>query len=198
MLIELIRHGETALQQEHRYQGSTDAPLSSVGRAALHAAGYVPEVLVVTGLKRTVETAEILFPGVPQRIAPELREMDFGVFEGRNYLEMEHDQAYRNWVDGMCLGKCPGGESKAEFCSRVCDAFLQLLKNVRCDVVEDGKIAIVAHGGTQMAILERFAVPRKDYYSWHYSSGQGVLLAETMENGQLSLSVLKTTDYTKG
>ena len=39
MRLELIRHGETALQKEHRYQGITDAPLSPEGRGNLHPAG---------------------------------------------------------------------------------------------------------------------------------------------------------------
>lgn len=65
MRLELIRHGETVLQKEHRYQGVTDAPLSPPGRDVLHPAGVLPERVVVTPLRRTRETAELLFPGVP-------------------------------------------------------------------------------------------------------------------------------------
>ena len=39
MRLELIRHGETALQKEHRYQGITDAPLSPEGREKLLCGG---------------------------------------------------------------------------------------------------------------------------------------------------------------
>lgn len=195
MLMELIRHGETALQQEHRYQGITDAPLSPAGKAALHPAGYIPDVLVVTKLRRTGETAEILFPGVQQRIVPGLAEMNFGVFEGRSYLEMAQDRDYREWVDGMCTGKCPGGESKGEFCARVCLAFSELMEALLAENVQ--RAAIVAHGGTQMAVLERYALPKKDYFDWHFSSGQGCLLDAAAWEASHTLMVLGTTDYTK-
>ena len=91
MRLELIRHGETALQKEHRYQGITDAPLSPEGRETLHPAGDLPARVIVTPLQRTRETADILFPGVPQLVISDLQEMNFGSFEGKNYLEMEHD-----------------------------------------------------------------------------------------------------------
>ena len=60
-------------------------------------------------------------------MADGLKEMDFGVFEGRNYREMEYDPQYRAWVETGCEGRCPGGESKAEFCQRVCTAFAALV-----------------------------------------------------------------------
>ena len=72
MRLELIRHGETALQKEHRYQGITDAPLSPEGRGKLHPAGALPERVIVTPLQRTRETADILFPGLPQLVIPPL------------------------------------------------------------------------------------------------------------------------------
>ena len=81
MRLELIRHGETALQKEHRYQGVTDVPLSPEGRETLRPAKFQPERVIVTPLQRTRETADILFPGVPQLVIPGLQEMNFGHFE---------------------------------------------------------------------------------------------------------------------
>lgn len=194
MMIELIRHGETGLQKEHRYQGTTDAPLSENGRAALHAADYTPDVLIVTPLIRTKETADIIFPDVRQQIIPELSEMNFGAFEGRNYIEMEHDFEYRAWVDGMCRGKCPGGESKKEFSDRVCNAFEKILE----DCKDAGRVTIVAHGGTQRAVLEHFGLPQRDYFEWNFKSGQGCVLDTELWESRRKLTVLYTTDYTKG
>lgn len=196
MRLELIRHGETVLQKEHRYQGVTDAPLSPPGRDALHPAGALPERVVVTPLRRTRETAELLFPGVPQMVIPGLREMNFGRFEGKNYLEMENDPDYRTWVDGMCLGRCPGGESKAEYVRRVTRAFAALLDQVLEQWWKD--CVIVAHGGTQMAVLERFAVEKKDYYSWQLPCGHGYRLDTARWQTERKLEVLGQTDYTEG
>lgn len=196
MRLELIRHGETVLQKEHRYQGVTDAPLSPPGRDVLHPAGALPERVVVTPLRRTRETAELLFPGVPQLVIPGLQEMNFGRFEGKNYLEMENDPDYRTWVDGMCLGRCPGGESKAEYVRRVTKAFAALLDQALGQRWKD--CVIVAHGGTQMAVLERFAVEKKDYYSWQLPCGHGYRLDAARWQTERKLEVLGQTDYTEG
>lgn len=196
MRLELIRHGETVLQKEHRYQGVTDAPLSPPGRDVLHPAGALPERVAVTPLRRTRETAELLFPGVPQLVIPGLQEMNFGRFEGKNYLEMENDPDYRTWVDGMCLGRCPGGESKAEYVRRVTRAFSALLDQALEQRWKD--CVIVAHGGTQMAVLERFAVEKKDYYSWQLPCGHGYRLDTARWQTERKLEVLGQTDYTEG
>lgn len=196
MKLELIRHGETDLQREHRYQGITDAPLSTVGRKRLLPANFRPERVIVTPLRRTRETAAILFPAVPQIVIPELQEMNFGSFEGKNYLEMEHDPDYRSWVDGMCLGRCPGGESKAEYVRRVSGAFTALMDRALAECWSD--CIIVAHGGTQMALLEQFAIEKKDYYAWQLPCGHGYRLDVSQWKDQRRLAVLGQTDYTEG
>jgi hypothetical protein len=99
--------------------------------------------------------------------------MNFGVFEGRTWKEMENDPQYREWVDGWCLGTCPSGESRADFSSRVCTAFLTVLKmeEQRNSLEED--LFILSHGGTQMAILEKWGRPARDYYDWQRPCGCG-------------------------
>ena len=195
MKIELIRHGETAYQAEGRYQGRADVPLSENGRRALHPAARAVDTVYVTPLRRTAETAALLFPQAAQIAVDTLREMDFGDFEGRNYREMAQDPAYRAWVEGGCLGRCPGGESKADFCGRVCPAFAALVD----EALDRGaaELVIVAHGGTQMAVMERFAEPRRPYFDWHLKSGQGYVLDTALWSSQRRLRLLGQTDYTK-
>ena len=119
MLIYLLRHGLTQDNQEKRYQGRRDVPLCPQGLAQLCRADVAPKTVMITSLQRTRQTAEVLFPDAELVVADGLKEMDFGVFEGRNYREMEYDPQYRAWVETGCEGRCPGGESKAEFCQRV-------------------------------------------------------------------------------
>ena len=170
MLTYLIRHGETAWNRERRYQGRTDIPLSDRGRALLGRADFSPERVYVSPLRRAMETAAVLFPEAEQITVPDFREMDFGAFEGRTADEMAADPAYRSWVEGGCTGRCPGGESLAEFSGRVWVAFVKLLET------EPERLVIVAHGGVQMAILERYARPHRDYFDWHASCGGGFVL----------------------
>ena len=59
-------------------------------------------------------------------------------------------------------------------------------------------LSLVVHGGTQMAVMEAFAIPSRPYFSWGLPCGQGyVLEAEGwLEHRQLRL--LGKRDYTKG
>ena len=38
------------------------------------------------------------------------------------------------------------------------------------------ELVIMAHGGTQMAVMERYAVPYRDYYSWCAGNAAGFVL----------------------
>ena len=88
MNVYLLRHGQTEYNVDKRYQGTRDIPLSEKGRAALRRADIEPDTVYVSPLCRAVDTARVLFPAA--RLVPvhDLREMCFGIFEGRNYVEM--------------------------------------------------------------------------------------------------------------
>ena len=238
MKVLLIRHGETDLQARKCYQGTIDVPLSQEGRRKLQAGrskqakesgkpfgepagsgGSVclcpgeaihPARVYVSPLKRARETAGILFPQAEQIVVPGLREMDFGSFEGRSYMDMEKDPDYRAWVDGMCLGPCPGGESREEHCTRTCRAFEEVLHQAR--MRGETSVVIVAHGGTQMAVLDRYAERNAgepedklpDYYGWQLPCACGYILEAAFpeEAGQErlpqpSLHVLGTCSFTE-
>lgn len=195
MKIYLLRHGETAYNVDHRYQGVTDIPLSPAGLAALKQADFSPKTVYVTPLKRTKQTAEILFPTAEYIPVNDLSEMNFGVFEGRNYKEMEHDSAYRAWVDSNCESTCPGGECKADFSERVCKVFESLL-NQSIQNSED-MLVIVAHGGTQMAVMEKYAVPQKTYYEWCAPTAGGYVLDARDWQEKHVLHLIGTVQYTK-
>lgn len=185
MLIYLLRHGETAWNAEKRYQGLTDLPLSDRGRALLRRADFSPERVYVSPLVRARETAAILFPEVEQVVVPDFREMDFGVFEGRSAGEMADDPDYRAWVEGGCTGRCPGVEDWAEFSRRTCAAFEVLMETAPDPLV------IVAHGGTQMAVLERFGRPVRPRYGWLGINGGGFLLKGECRRAERELTFLK-------
>ncbi len=191
MIVELIRHGRTALQAERRYQGRTDAPLSPEGRAVLRRSERPVARVYVSPLLRARQTAEILFPGAEQIVIEAFAEMDFGAFEGRNYIEMEHDADYRAWVEGGCRGRCPGGESKDEFCARVCDGFCELMDRAS----DAGELVIVAHGGTMMAVMERFGLPKRDYFAWQRPCGTGLRADAAGWRKGGALLLLEETDY---
>lgn len=179
MKLWLIRHGLTRFSEERRYQGRLDEGLSENGRAALKTASFRPDAIYVSPALRARETAAILFPQAGQLVLPGLREMDFGAFEGRGAWEMENDAAYRAWVDGGCAGRCPGGESRAEYTERVCAAADAILQSGREECV------VVAHGGTMMALLDGRGEPAREYWQWQRPCGCGWLLRYDREREKL-------------
>lgn len=172
----LIRHGATAGNLERRYIGRTDEPLCEEGIrqiTALQEKQLCARRVFVSPMLRTRQTAELLFPQQEHILVPDLRETDFGAFEGKTAAELSDDPAYQNWVDGWCRGPIPGGESKAEVSARCCAAFCEAIQQV-----EEGECAaFVIHGGVIMALTERFAADDGDFYAYHIGNG-GYLLCE--------------------
>lgn len=195
MLIYLLRHGLTAYNAEKRYQGQRDIPLCPAGRAQLRQADLRPETVYITPLCRTRQTAEVLFPGARLVEVKDLQEMCFGSFEGRNYKEMEHDLDYLAWVAANCESACPDGERKAEFSERICTTFAALVDKALADGEE--MLVILAHGGTQMAALERYALPHRDYYAWCGPNAGGFVLDARDWQREHILHLVKTVQYTK-
>ncbi len=179
MRIRLIRHGMTAGNAARRYVGSTDEPLCPEGRAEAerHAKDPSCQHVYVSPLLRARQTASILFPNAEQTVVEDLREMNFGVFEGRTADEMEHDSDYRAWIDGLCKDAPPGGDSQEGFHRRVADAFTATLKSA------DGDPVFVIHGGVIMAILEMFAEPKRDFFEWLLPNLSGYLMDCELQNG---------------
>lgn len=196
VLIYLLRHGETAYNAEKRYQGTRDIPLSPKGRAALRKADFCPAVVYASPLCRATETAELLFPGARIETVPDLREMCFGDFEGRNYIEMEGDPDYRAWVEGNCLARPHGGmEDRAQFIRRSCAAFAALAD--RALAAGQERLVIVAHGGTQMAVLSEYARPHRDYYDWRVGNAAGFVLDAADWAASRTLAVAGQVQYLK-
>lgn len=197
MKIYLLRHGETAYNAEKRYQGTRDIPLSPKGRAELAKANFSPETVFVSPLCRALETASIVFPQARQVVVQDLREMCFGSFEGRNYVEMEHDPDFLAWVNASCESACPDGERKEEFCARTCAAFDALMEQAFAECRQ--QLVILAHGGTQMALMERYAQPHRNYYDWCGPNAGGFVLyadEKTWQTGR-SLQLAGTVQYLK-
>lgn len=195
MLIYLLRHGLTEYNAQKRYQGQLDIPLSAEGIAQLRRADIDPKVVYVTPLQRTTQTAQVLFPQAKLIPVDGLKEMCFGSFEGRNYIEMEHDADYQAWLVYSCESKCPDGERKAEFSARICKAFSSLVDEALAG--GEQQLVIMAHGGTQMAAMERYVLPHKDYYEWCGPNAGGYVLDARDWAAKRVLYVIKTVQYTK-
>lgn len=166
----LIRHGQTQGNLERRYIGSrTDELLCAQGRENLAGKAY-PAVrrVFASPMRRCIETARLIYPHIEPEIVEDFRECDFGAFENKSYEELSGYADYQAWIDSGGEMPFPGGESRADFAARCVAAFERL------NVQEDA--ALVVHGGTIMAIMERFAVLKGSYYDFQVKNGEGYVL----------------------
>lgn len=175
MRVLLIRHGPTTGNLEGRYIGRRDEPLSTAGLLRIERCGCFPAVadVFVSGMRRTKQTAGLLFPNARQIALGGFNEMDFGGFEGKNAYDLKDDASYRAWVDGGCAGPCPGGESRADFSARVLLAFDEAMRLAFAERRRDA--VFVLHGGTIMEIMSHYAQPHKDYFYWQLGGGEAIV-----------------------
>lgn len=177
MILYLIRHGKTAANEAHLYCGSTDLPLSEAGLEELRGLSYSlpPDPRFYTsGMLRTEQTLTALFGPVAHTAVPELREMDFGVFEMRSYEMLREDPAYLAWISGDNeKNTAPGGESGVQMTRRAWAAYQEIAERGQNSV-------LVTHGGVIAAIMaELFPAEGKNRYQWQSAPGHGYRI----ENG---------------
>lgn len=185
----LLRHGRTEPNEKRLYCGAIDPHLSESGRAdllALAEARPLPlfDLVVDTGMHRTIETADILCRGKKRVTWPSLREMDFGSFEAKDYETLRHDPAYIEWITDKTGDRlCPGGESRNGFYTRVQEGFRELLAATDAE-----HVCIVCHGGTINALMSGFSREVRKFYEWQPDNGHGWITEVLTEDGSLVFS----------
>ena len=179
--IRLIRHGKTPGNEEKRYIGRTDESLSENGRSELAGKKYpAPALLFSSPMKRCLESCECLWPGRKPVVIPPLREIDFGLFEGKNYQELNGNAAYQAWIDSGGTMSFPEGEDRAAFQARGLSGFRQAIDQIRREGVTDA--AMVVHGGIIMGIL--LEACGGNYYDYMIPNGEGYLLTLDLMPGE--------------
>ena len=92
----LIRHGQTDMNKDQLYYGRLDVPINETGkeqaentRKNLIELEIDYDKIYSSPMKRAYETAEIVnYKNLEIEKDDELREMDFGIFEGLSYKEI--------------------------------------------------------------------------------------------------------------
>lgn len=158
-LIYLMRHGEVVAAETRRFIGHLDVPLSERGRrqCAVQAQalrGTELAAVFSSDLQRARLSAEIL--GAPHALDPvplaALREMSMGRWDGLTAEEIRRREpaAFAAWMAGVGVFAFPEGESVPDLAARAWPAFEEIAARFA-----GRAIAIVAHGGTNRALLCR-------------------------------------------
>jgi probable phosphoglycerate mutase len=150
MEIVLLRHGETEWSLSGQHTSHTDLPLTERGRERARArAGELsgPDyALVLTSpLRRARDTCELVGLGDRAEIEPDLREWEYGEYEGLTTPQIREERPdWWLWRDG-----CPGGEQPEEVSARA-DRVLERLRGAAGDVI------VFAHGHILRVVAARW------------------------------------------
>ena len=161
-----MRHGDVGEEYCGRYIGSSNVPLSAAGVHRVEGmADLFPRgdslLCLCSPLRRCRETAGVVsrVTGLDFAVDPDLREVDFGDWEGKTFAEISEafPAEVERWsaFDGFAF---PGGESVAHFLARVRRAAGRMAK-----VREDAVLACT-HGGVIRSLICHFlGIPPKNY-----------------------------------
>ena len=136
----LMRHGETAWSLSGAHTGKTDVALTARGedqaravRSQLQSQTFA--AVLTSPLTRARETCRLAGLADNARVCDDLREWDYGDFEGRTSQQIRVD--YPDW--SIWTGPVPGGERIEQVAARARRA-LELAG------AYDGPVAVFAHG----------------------------------------------------
>jgi broad specificity phosphatase PhoE len=142
----LVRHAQTEWSRDGRHTSHTDVALTAVGRTI--AAGLAArlrewefELVLCSPARRARETCELSGLGERAQVCEDLREWNYGEYEGLTTTQIQAERpGWLLWRDG-----CPGGESPAEVGTRADHAIARL--------AEPGGITAVFSHGHMLRVL---------------------------------------------
>lgn len=197
MEVIFIRHLATPGNEKRQYIGRTDETLSEQAvkifrerQKRAEAVAY-PEIQCLTAspMKRCLQTAEMIWPGVPARTEVLLRECDFGRFEGKTYEELKDEPAYARWLESGGMTAFPEGESQKTFRERCRAGVRKWIRRWMAEGVN--RAAFVAHGGTIMAALSGMAEGEHSFYDWQAGNGCGYSAKALEEEWKSGTEILR-------
>ncbi|MEO8481666.1 MAG: histidine phosphatase family protein [Acidobacteriota bacterium] len=146
----LIRHGETAWSLTGQHTSHTDLALTATGEAAARELGERLRGIAFTHvvsspLERARQTCALAGLAARMRIDPDLREWEYGDYEGARLVDIRRDRPGWNvFRDG-----CPNGEMPSDLSARV-DRVIAHVRSLH------GDIALFSHGHLARALSARW------------------------------------------
>ena len=148
--VVLVRHGETDWTLTGRHTGRTDIALTERGREQARRIGTVLRdrtfaVVLVSPLSRALETCRLAGLGERAEVTDDLREWDYGDYEGRRTDDIRVTRPrWSLWSDGV-----PGGETAGDVAARV-DRVIGRARDA------DGSVALFAHAHVLRVLTARW------------------------------------------
>ena len=124
----MIRHGFSVANNEHRFAGNSDFPLTDLGRVqAERCADALKDekidAIYASDLSRAYDTAVPVAKALGLEIIATkgLREISAGEWEGKTFdeLDEEYHDDFAVWKQDIGRARCTGGESPRELSARI-------------------------------------------------------------------------------
>ena len=199
----LVRHGATEWNARGRIQGQSDPSLNEAGkRQARRLGGRLASVPFAearcSDLRRCSETAAGILLGrndLRLQEMPELREKNFGAWEGLTFRQVEarFPDLYRNWtMAGDPSFAPPGGESDLQLYSRA-DTVVERLREIRSD--SGGNLLVVTHGGMLRALIARLLdLSAQKMWKFRFANA-GLSVVSVFDDGSAVVDLLNDTSH---
>lgn len=151
----VIRHGETAANQNCVIQGQSDVPLSPAGEKQAQLLGRRWrgrrfDAVYSSDLSRALRTAELVTGGAGIVPTPELREMDLGAWVGHTTAEVAElfPDEWRAFRSATLDCRATGGESRRDLLERTTRFF-----RAAAAKHPGQNVLVVTHGGVLRAFF---------------------------------------------
>ena len=190
LTLYLLRHGETEASRTGGYCGMTDIELSESGRlmAEDFAEGYKDHPFAaayVSPLRRTRATVEPLcrLTGLEPRLRDGLRELDYGLWEGRSPEEVnrDHPDDYLRWLADAGWNAPTGGERGVDVGLRA----MAVVEEIQREHA-DGDVLIVSHKATiRILLCHLLGIDIGRYRDRVHASVASIAVVEMREHGPL-------------
>jgi broad specificity phosphatase PhoE len=190
--VYLIRHGETEWNKKRRYLGHTDIGLNSNGRLQAKRVrnilcGEPIHKVYASDLKRAVHFSRLIFKDIAAETMPQLREINFGVFEGMTYKEIikKYAKIYNKWLLSPFEAIIPDGDKLKDFRKKILKTYKKLV------LQNSGKtIAIVTHAGPIRMILNDILRPKN---IWDIKIDNASITIVEHENKKTNMNLMNYT-----
>ena len=177
-MICIIRHGQTQVNKLQALQGRSDHPLNETGigqaeRAAARLKGVTFDHVFSSPLKRAVQTAGIVAPGVAPVIDDRLIEMDYGPYEGMDLSRLPPEVL--TFFSDFIHNPAPDGMEPLSSVKERAGSFIEDVRRL------EGNILISTHAIAMKGILEYLTPEANGGYWAKYIGNCAVYAAENTD-----------------
>ncbi len=194
----IVRHGQSETNPLNIFAGHLNPSLTELGKNQAEALAAFLDAFPITvaytsDLSRAFHTAEItaVRKGIPLITDPRLREINAGVWQGKQYSELTDRDDFKLWLRDIGLAHPEGGESTAELLERVLTATQEIAARHR------GETVLVSTHATPLRLLQTawLGLPISAAKDLPYAGNAAASKVIYKENGEFEVLFYGKNDF---